>query len=77
LPQFKVIDVDATKIALENGLIVAGWAVVNTAMLGALARVLGIISKEALEKVVRGRWKGELGEKNLRAALTAFQEVNA
>ncbi len=72
---FRVYSVNASKIAVENGLIVAGWAVVNTAMVGALARVLGIVSKESLESVVRRRWGGDLGDKNLRAALRAFEVV--
>jgi 2-oxoacid:acceptor oxidoreductase gamma subunit (pyruvate/2-ketoisovalerate family) len=76
VPGFKVYVVDATRIAVENGLMVAGWAVVNTAMLGATAKVLGNISKEAVEKVVRMRWSGELGDKNIRAALQAFGEVS-
>lgn len=72
---FKVYVVDATRIAINNGLMVAGWAVVNTAMLGAMAKVLGNISKEAVEKVVRMRWSGELGDKNIHAALQAYEEV--
>lgn len=76
-PQFKVIAIDATKIALENGLVVAGWAVVNTAMLGALSRLLGIISKRSVEAVVSSKWKGDLGSKNLKAALDAFEVVVA
>jgi pyruvate ferredoxin oxidoreductase gamma subunit len=75
IANFKVYSVNATKIALENGLIVAGWAVVNTAMVGATAKALGVISKVALESVVRKRWRGDLAERNLRAALRAFEEV--
>jgi len=75
IDEFKVHVVDATRIAIDNGLIVAGWAVVNTAMLGAMARVLGNISREAVEKVVRMRWSGELGDKNISAALRAYEEV--
>ncbi|MGA2573342.1 MAG: 2-oxoacid:acceptor oxidoreductase family protein [Candidatus Methanomethylicaceae archaeon] len=75
IKKYKVHIVDATRIAMENGLVVAGWAVVNTAMLGAIAKVLGTISKGALEKVVRMRWSGDLGDRNIRAALQAFGEV--
>lgn len=74
--RYRVYVVDATRIAMENGLVVAGWAVVNTAMLGAIARVLGGISKEAVEKVVRMRWSGDLGDRNIQAALHAFEEVS-
>jgi pyruvate ferredoxin oxidoreductase gamma subunit len=76
IQKFKLFVVDATRIAMENGLVVAGWAVVNTAMLGAISKILGIVSKEALEKVVRKKWGGDLGERNLRATLQAFEEVS-
>ncbi|MGC8935810.1 MAG: 2-oxoacid:acceptor oxidoreductase family protein [Candidatus Methanomethylicaceae archaeon] len=75
IDDFKVYSVNATKIAVDNGLIVAGWAVVNAAMVGATAKVLGLVTKGALESVIRRRWGGELGEKNLRAALMAYEEV--
>lgn len=65
--------VDATAIALENSLVVAGWAVVNTAMLGAIAKVSGMVDKGILEKVIRRKWQGQLGDRNVRAALTAFE----
>lgn len=73
---YRLFIIDATRIAVENGLVVAGWAVVNTAMLGAIARVLGSISKDAVEKVVRMRWGGDLGDRNIHAALQAFEEVS-
>ena len=73
---FKVYYVDASGIALRNGLMVAGWAVVNTAMLGAIARVIGKISRDAVEKVVRMRWGGDLGTRNIEAALQAYEEVS-
>jgi pyruvate ferredoxin oxidoreductase gamma subunit len=75
IDSFKVFYVDASGIAVKNGLVVAGWAVVNTAMLGAIARVIGKMSKDAVEKVVRMRWSGELGSRNIDAALQAYEEV--
>jgi Pyruvate/2-oxoacid:ferredoxin oxidoreductase gamma subunit len=45
-------------------------------MLGAISKILGMVSKEALEKVVRKKWGGDLGERNLRATLQAFEEVS-
>lgn len=76
IDKYRLFVIDATKIALDNNLVVAGWAVVNTAMLGAIARVLGCISKDAVEKVVRMRWSGELGDRNIHSALQAFEEVS-
>ena len=75
ISKYKVYVVDATRIAVENNLVVAGWAVVNTAMLGAIAKVLGFISQGALEKVVRMRWSGDLCDRNLQAVIQAYAEV--
>ncbi len=74
----KVSTVDATKIALEFGILVAGIAVVNTIMLGAVARATNIVSiesvKEAIQKGLR-----ELPEKiikiNVDAAQRAYNEL--
>ncbi len=73
VPGVRCAAVDATAIAVENGLVVAGWAVVNTAMLGAISKASGMVGRATLEKVVRKRWRGELGERNVRAALAAYE----
>ncbi len=67
--------VDATGIAKKLNLIVAGWPVVNTSMLGALAKATGIVSIESIEEAIRRRWKGSLGEANAKAARTAYFET--
>ncbi len=66
--------VDASSIARKLGLVVAGWPVVNTAMLGALAR-LGLVGLESVVSVVRGRWSGELAEKNVQAVIQAYEST--
>ena len=71
----KVYWVDATGIAKRHGLVVAGWPVVNTAMLGALARVSGLVSLESLKGAILRTWSGRLGEANARAAEDAYREV--
>lgn len=67
--------VDATSIAKDLNLIVAGWAVVNTAMIGALAKVLGRPSISSLEKVVKEEFPGKLGELNAEAVERGYKEV--
>ncbi|MET1102107.1 MAG: 2-oxoacid:acceptor oxidoreductase family protein [Pyrodictiaceae archaeon] len=67
--------VDATRIALKYGLVVAGWPVVNTAMLGALSKATSVVSIESIEKAITRRWRGGLGEANAMAARTAFNET--
>jgi len=61
--------VDATKVALE----VLGRPIVNTTLLGAFAGTTGLISMKSIEKAVRERFTGEIGEKNVRAAQKAFE----
>ncbi|MEZ0393446.1 MAG: 2-oxoacid:acceptor oxidoreductase family protein [Desulfurococcaceae archaeon] len=69
----KAYAVDASGIALKEGLVIAGWPVVNTAMLGALARATGIVSVSSLVKAVRENYGGRLGELNVRALLSAYE----
>ncbi len=72
----KLCYVDATGIAKKLNLIVAGWPVVNTSMLGALARATGIVSIESIEEAIRRRWGGRLGEVNANAARMAYNETD-
>jgi len=72
---WRVFLVDATSIALRLGLIVAGWPIVNTAMLGAIAKTLGIISIDSIEKCIKMKWSGKIGEKNALAARLAYENV--
>jgi len=71
----RIFTVNATSIALKLGLVVAGWPVVNTAMLGAIVRALNIISIESIEECIRRKWRGEIGEKNSLAARLAYENV--
>jgi len=71
----KIATVNATKIALDLNLIVAGWPVVNTAMLGALAKATGIVSIKSVEKAIRAHWSGQIGELNAKAAVRAYEET--
>jgi 2-oxoacid:acceptor oxidoreductase gamma subunit (pyruvate/2-ketoisovalerate family) len=68
----RVVKVDATRIAVKLGLIVAGSTLVNTVMLGALSRATKIVSIDSLRQAIRERWPGDLGEKNAEAAMLGF-----
>lgn len=67
-----VFVVDATGIALKNKLVIAGWPVVNTGMLGALARATGVVSKESIIKAILHYFGKTLGEPNAKACEEAF-----
>jgi len=69
---YRVVKVDATKIAVKLGLFVAGSAVVNTVMLGAFARASKIVSLDSLKEAIQKRWPGQLGERNAEAALLGY-----
>jgi len=62
---------NAKRIALD----VLGRPIYNTAMLGALLKVAPLVSFESVEKVVRARFLGTLGEKNVVAMKRAYEEV--
>ena len=68
----KVVKVDATKIAVKLGLVVAGSAVVNTVMLGAFSRASKLVTIDSLKKAIEKRWPGQLGEKNAEAAMLGY-----
>jgi 2-oxoacid:acceptor oxidoreductase gamma subunit (pyruvate/2-ketoisovalerate family) len=67
----KVFVVDAYKIARE----ITGKPIVNTVMVGAFARVSGLVSIQNLKKAVLERFSGEIGEKNARAVETCFKKA--
>ncbi len=67
----RVYAVDARRIALD----VLGRPIYNTAMLGALIKVASITSVESIEKVIRARFPGAMGEKNVEALKRAYAEV--
>jgi len=66
-----VYAVNARRIALD----VLGRPIYNTAMLGALIKVTPLTSFESVAKVVRARFPGTLGEKNVEAMKRAYEEV--
>jgi pyruvate ferredoxin oxidoreductase gamma subunit len=67
----QVYSVNARRIALD----VLGRPIYNTAMLGALLKVRPITSFESITQVVKIRFPGTLGEKNVEAMKRAYEEV--
>ncbi|MFH1151169.1 MAG: pyruvate ferredoxin oxidoreductase subunit gamma [Actinomycetota bacterium] len=70
---FRVVGVPATELALA----VVGKPIINTIMVGAFAGASGEIEMDALEKSVRERYPGELGEKEIVAMRRAFEMVQS
>ncbi len=71
----KIYIVDATDIALRNKLVVAGWPVVNTSMLGALSKALGLIKVDNMAAAVKEYFGGKIGEVNAKAVYDAYNET--
>jgi len=74
-PGQKVVTVDATKISLET----IGRNLPNACMLGALARVTGIVSLDILLEDIKASFGPKFSEKiitgNLEAARRGYEEV--
>ncbi len=66
--------VDATRIALDHGLGTPMLPIVNTAVLGALARATGVVSLEALRRAI-GEFVPARPEENRLAATDGFANV--
>jgi pyruvate ferredoxin oxidoreductase gamma subunit len=67
---FPVATVNATKIARE----VLGVPIVNSAMLGAMIKVTKIVDKKSTHEPLEKRF-GRLGERNIKAMETAYEQV--
>jgi pyruvate ferredoxin oxidoreductase gamma subunit/2-oxoisovalerate ferredoxin oxidoreductase gamma subunit len=71
---FRLASIDATRIAIENGLGTRTHPMVNTAMIGAFARILEMPSIDAVMNAIRADISVK-PEKNALAALQAFETV--
>ena len=72
---YRVATVDATGIALELKLLVAGLPVLNTSMLGAFAKATEEVKLESVMKVIGEQWPGSVGKKNAEGAALAYKRL--
>ncbi len=73
--KFTVATIDATGIALKNEILVGGIPVVNTPILGAVPKILDRVTLKSIQDTVRGKWKGDLAIKNVKATQDAYDQV--
>lgn len=66
-------NVDLTGIALKENLVVSGSPILNTPVIGAMAK-MGIISVDSAKKAIREMFSDE---RNVKAAEAAYQEMSA
>ena len=71
----RIATVDATGIALELQLLVAGLPVLNTTMLGAFARATEEVKLESVIEAIKETWPGAAGEKNAKGAELAYERL--
>jgi 2-oxoacid:acceptor oxidoreductase gamma subunit (pyruvate/2-ketoisovalerate family) len=67
----KLWTVPATEISIK----ILGMPITNTAMLGAVARVTGIVGLTTIEKMIKGRFRADVAEKNFAVVKEAYEEV--
>jgi 2-oxoacid:acceptor oxidoreductase gamma subunit (pyruvate/2-ketoisovalerate family) len=67
----KVWTVPASDISMK----ILGMPITNTAMLGAVARVSGIVSLETIEKMINERFRPDVAVKNYAVVKEAYEEV--
>ncbi|MDO5843885.1 MAG: 2-oxoacid:acceptor oxidoreductase family protein [Methanocorpusculum sp.] len=72
-PQFKVYKADLTGIALKENLLVAGSPIVNTPVIGALAKI-GLFTRSSGKESIAETFADV---RNINAAEEAFKEVEA
>ena len=65
--------VDLTGIALKENLVVSGSPILNTPVIGALAK-MGIVSVDSAKKAIREMFTDE---RNVKAAEAAYREMSA
>lgn len=76
LKGFRIATVDATSIAIRNGLGSRTNPIVNTAILGAFSKITGLIGIDSIALAIREEVPVKKDE-NAKAAREAYQEVRA
>jgi len=73
--KFNIATVDATGIAIKHEILVGGIPVVNTPILGAVPKILNRVTLKSIQDNVKIKWKGEQGNKNVKATQDAYDDV--
>lgn len=74
LKGFQIATVDATSIAIRNGLGTRTSPIVNTAILGAFSKVTGLVGIDSIALAIREELSGKKDE-NAKAAREAYNAV--
>ena len=71
----KTYYLDAVEIAEKLDLVIAGWRLVNIPMVGAIAKVTGMIGLDSVEEAVKESFEGKWAELNAEAAKMGYEMV--
>jgi len=69
----KIYTIPATKISIK----ILGRPITNTAMLGAITSVTGIVKLESIEEIVKKHFRQSIAEKNVAVVREAYKEVKS
>lgn len=72
---FDVAVVDASGIAREQRLIIGGFPIVNTPLLGAFAKATGLVSLKNIERGLKKKMPADRAIANCAAIRTAFEKT--
>ena len=70
---YRVATADADKVAEEINLRASGVIMVNTAMLGAIAKATGLINLEHINKALENGFSKKAAQKNIEAARLTYE----
>jgi pyruvate ferredoxin oxidoreductase gamma subunit len=73
--EYRIAVTDANAIAREVGLMISGAPMVNTAMLGSIAKATGIIELEHIETAMAGAFSKAALSRNFEAACKAYEQT--
>ncbi len=71
LRNYKTYVVSATEIAIK----ILGRGITNTAMLGALVKVIPLVNLDTIFEVVKERFRAPIAEKNIEVIKAAYEET--
>ncbi len=72
---FEIAVVDAVGIALRHYLVKEGAPVINTPLLGAVAKTTGLVSLDNIEKALQGKIAKEAVARNFTTVKAAYEEI--
>ncbi len=71
--KIEIIVANITKLAIENNLVIDGNPIINTPILGLLAKALPELTLQNLERIIKKRMNKELSELNIKLIKEGYE----